>query len=107
MGAGEKSGFIVSEKKRKIFSGEFKAKVALEAIRGLKTVNEIAQNFGVHPTQVGLWKKELQEQAASLFEVKRGAKPVDPSATPERLYSEIGRLKMEVDWLKKKSGISP
>lgn len=107
MGAGEKSGFIVSEKKRKIFSGEFKAKIALEAIRGLKTVNEIAQNFGVHPTQVGLWKKELQEQAASLFEVKRGAKPVDPSATPERLYSEIGRLKMELDWLKKKSGISP
>ena len=107
MGAGEKSGFIVSEKKRKIFSGEFKAKIALEAIRSLKTVNEIAQNFGVHPTQVGLWKKELQEQAASLFEVKRGAKPVDPSATPERLYSEIGRLKMELDWLKKMSGISP
>lgn len=107
MGVGEKSGFIVSEKRRKIFSGEFKAKVALEAIRGLKTVNEIAQDFGVHPTQVGLWKKELQEQAASLFEVKRGAKPVDPSATPERLYSEIGRLKMELDWLKKKSGISP
>ena len=107
MGVGEKSGFIVSEQRRKIFSGEFKAKVALEAIRGLKTVNEIAQNFGVHPTQVGLWKKELQEQAASLFEVKRGAKPVDPSATPERLYSEIGRLKMELDWLKKKSGISP
>ena len=107
MGAGEKSGFIVSEKKRKIFSGEFKAKIALEAIRGLKTVNEIAQDFGVHPTQVGLWKKELQEQAASLFEVKRGAKPVDPSATPERLYSEIGRLKMELDWLKKKSGLRP
>ena len=107
MGVSEKLGFIVSEKKRKIFSGEFKAKVALEAIRGLKTVNEIAQDFGVHPTQVGLWKQEVQEQAASLFEVKRGAKPVDPSATPERLYAEIGRLKMELDWLKKKSGISP
>ena len=107
MGVGEKSGFMVSEKRRKIFSGEFKAKVALEAIQGLKTVHEIAQDVGVHPTQVGLWKKELQEQAASLFEVKRGAKPVDPSATPERLYSEIGRLKMELDWLKKKSGISP
>ena len=68
---------------------------------------QIAQDFGVHPTQVGLWKKDLQEQAASLFDVNRGAKPVDPSATPERLYSEIGRLKMELDWLKKKSGISP
>jgi transposase len=100
-------GFVVSEKKRKIFSSELKAKVALEAIRGLKTVNEIAQDFGVHPTQVGLWKKELQELAGSLFEVKRGVRPVDPSASSERLYSEIGRLKMELDWLKKKSGISP
>jgi transposase-like protein len=95
----------MSERKRKVFSGQQKAKVALEAIRGVKTVNEIAQEFGVHPTQVGLWKKELQEQAASLFDAKRGPKPVDQSASPERLYSEIGRLKMELDWLKKKSGI--
>ncbi len=96
--------------KRKNFTGEFKAKVALEAIRGVKTVNEIGQEFGVHPTQVGLWKKELLEQASGLFDVKldvkRGQKPVDASASPERLYSEIGRLKMELDWLKKKSGIS-
>lgn len=97
----------MSETNRKHFSGEFKAKVALEAIRGVKTVNEIGQQFGVHPTQVGLWKKELQEQAAGLFNTKRGPKPVDPSASPERLYSEIGRLKMELDWLKKKSGINP
>jgi len=95
----------MSEQKRKNFSGQYKAKVALEAVRGVKTVNEIAQEFGVHPTQVGLWKKELQEQAGSLFEVKRGPKPVNQSASPERLYSEIGRLKMELDWLKKKSGI--
>jgi transposase len=97
---------VVSEKKRKAFSGEFKAKVALEAVRGVKTVNQIAQEFGVHPTQVGLWKKELQDQAGSLFEARRGPKPVDESASAERLYSEIGRLKMELDWLKKKSGIS-
>ena len=96
----------MSEKKRKNFSGEFKAKVALEAIRGIKTVNEIGQEFGVHPTQVGMWKKELQEQASNLFETKRGPKSADPSASPERLYSEIGRLKMELDWLKKKLGIS-
>ncbi len=96
----------MSEKKRKNFSGEFKAKVALEAIRGIKTVNEIAQEFGVHPTQVGLWKKELQAQAAGVFDAKRGPKPVNQSASPERLYSEIGRLKMELDWLKKKSGIN-
>ena len=95
----------VSEKKRKLFSSQYKARVALEAIRGVKTVNEIAQEFEAHPTQVGLWKKELQEQAAGLFDARRGPKPVDQSATPERLYSEIGRLKMELDWLKKKSGI--
>ncbi|MDT8364832.1 MAG: transposase [Nitrosomonas sp.] len=90
--------------KRKNFTGDLKAKVALEAIRGIKTVNEIGQEFGVHPTQVGLWKKELQEQAFNLFETRRGVKPVDPSSSPERLYSEIGRLKMELDWLKKSPG---
>ncbi len=95
----------MSETKRKNFTGEFKAKVALEALRGVKTVNEIGQEFSVHPTQVSLWKKELQEQASAVFSAKRGPKPVDPSASPERLYSEIGRLKMELDWLKKKSGI--
>jgi transposase-like protein len=86
---------------------ESKAKVALEAIRGVKTVNQIGQEFGIHPTQVGgLWKKELQEQASRLFDAKRGPKPADPSASPERLYSEIGRLKIDLDWLKKKSRIS-
>ena len=91
---------------RKSFSSQLKAKVALEASRGGKTVHEIAQEFGVHPTQVGLWKKELHEQASSVFEAQRGQKPADPSASPERLYAEIGRLKMELDWLKKKSGIN-
>ena len=51
-----------------------------------------------------MWKKELQAQASSLFDAKRGPKPADPSASPERLYSEIGRLKMELDWLKKSLG---
>jgi transposase-like protein len=93
-------------KTRKQHSGEFKAKVALEANKGLKTVNEMGQEFGVHPSQVGLWKKELLERAAGLFEIKRGPKPLDDAASPERLYGEIGRLKRELDWLKKKSGIS-
>jgi transposase len=100
-----KRGVYMSERKRKNFTGEFKAKVAVEALRGIKTVNELAQEFGVHPTQVSMWKKELQEQTTTLFETKRGPKPVDPSASLERLYSEIGRLKMDLDWLKKKSGI--
>ncbi|NTW54433.1 MAG: transposase [Chlorobaculum sp.] len=62
---------------RHSFSSDLKAKVALEAIHSLKTLNEIAREFGVHPVQVGNWKKELQEQAASLFEVKRGPKALD------------------------------
>ena len=94
----------MSEKKRKIFSSQQKARVALEAIRGMKTINEIAQEFGVHPTQVGLWKKELLEQAAGLFDARRGPKPINQSTNEERLYSEIGRLKMELDWIKKSQG---
>jgi len=96
----------MSEKKRKNFSSQFKAKVAIEAIRGVKTVTEIAQAFGVHPTQVGQWKKVLQEQASGVFDAERGPKPADPAVNSERLYSEIGKLKMDLDWLKKKSGIS-
>ena len=96
----------MSEKNRKSFTGQHKAKVALEAIRGTKTLNEIAQEFAVHPNQVGEWKKLLLSQAPTIFDTKRGPKPDDPSSSPERLYSEIGRLKMELDWLKKKSGIS-
>ena len=95
----------MSEKKRKSFTSQHKAKVALDAIRGTKTVNEIALEHTVHPTQVGEWKRELLSQASSIFEIKRGPKPEDLSSSPERLYSEIGRLKMELDWLKKKSGI--
>jgi len=95
----------MSEKKRKNFTSQHKAKVALDAIRGTKTLNEIAQEYTVHPTQISEWKRELLAQASSIFETKRGPKPLDPSTAPERLYSEIGRLKMELDWLKKKSGI--
>jgi transposase-like protein len=95
----------MSEKKRTSFTSQYKAKVAFEAIRGAKTLNEIAQEFTVHPTQISEWKKELMEQASGIFDIKRGPKAVDPSTSPDRLYSEIGRLKMELDWLKKKSGI--
>jgi transposase len=93
-------------KKRKVHSAEFKAKVGLEALKGVKTINQIGQEYGVHPVQVGQWKKAIQEQAKSLFEGKRGPKAVPEHQDPERLYSEVGKLKMELDWLKKKSGIS-
>jgi transposase-like protein len=96
----------MSEKKRTLMSSKQKAKVALEAAKGGKTVNEIAQEFGVHPTQVGLWKKALLENASQLFEAKRGSKAIDPQSDPERLYAKIGQLNMELEWLKKKSGFS-
>ncbi|PPK77654.1 transposase [Methylobacter tundripaludum] len=96
----------MSEKKRKIFTGAQKAKVALEAVKGTKTLNEIAQEYGIHPNQVSQWKKELLENAGSLFEGKRGPKPINAESNPDRLYAKIGQLNRELDWLKKKSGIS-
>jgi transposase-like protein len=95
----------MSETKRGVLKGTLKAKVALEAIKGVKTANEIAQEYGVHPKQVGQWKKELLENAGSLFDNKRGPKPVNAQSDPERLYAKIGQLNVEVDWLKKKLGI--
>lgn len=93
-------------KKRQVHTPEFKAKVGLEAVRGVKTINEIGQEYSVHPVTVGQWKKEIQEQAKTIFEGKRGSKPIAAHREPELLYSEIGKLKVELDWLKKKSGIS-
>lgn len=91
-------------KKRRMHSAEFKGKVGLEAVRGVKTINEIAQEHDVHPQLVTQWKKEILENAGALFDVKRGPKPVDESSPEDKLYSEIGKLKMQVDWLKKKLG---
>ena len=96
----------MSVSKRTIFTGLQKAKVALEAVKGMKTVNEIAQEYGVHPTQINQWKKELLENACSLFEGKRGPKAINGQSDSDRLYAKIGQLNMELDWLKKKSGIS-
>jgi transposase len=96
----------IGAKKRKVHTPEFKAKVGLEALRGVKTINEIGREYGVHPVQVGQWKKEIQDQAKTLFEGKRGPKPIAEHQEPDLLFSEIGKLKVELDWLKKKSGIS-
>jgi transposase len=73
--------------------------------QGVKTINEIAQGYGVHPTQVNQRKRELLDNAGSLFEGKRGPKPVNAQGDPDRLYAKIGQLNMELDWLKRKSGI--
>ena len=78
----------MSETKRKIFSGEFKAKVALEAIRGIRTVNVVVWSLESIRGKWGCGKCELLDQASHLFDAKRGPKPADPSASPERLYSD-------------------
>lgn len=91
-------------KKRKVHTPELKAKVGLEAVRGVKTISEIAQAYGVHPQLVGQWKKEILESASALFDTRRGQKPVEDKSGEDRLFGEIGRLKMENDWLKKKLG---
>lgn len=88
---------------RKQHSSELKAKVAIAAVKGLQTVNEIASEYGVHPTQVSLWKKQLLSGATDLFGGSHSKKTNDD--LQDRLYQEIGQLKVELDWLKKKSGI--
>ena len=93
------------KKNRMSYGSEFKAKVGLEAVPGVKTINQITQEYGVHPVLVGQWKKEILAQAGTLFEGKCGPKPQETHESKDRLYGEIGRLKMELDWLKKKSGL--
>lgn len=90
--------------KRKSFTSEFKAKVAIEALKGQQTINEIAAQFGVHPTQVTTWKKQLLEGSSDVFGRGRRQQAQDFESERERLYSQIGRLQVEVDWLKKKTG---
>lgn len=89
---------------RKSFTSEFKAKVALAALKGHRTTNEIASEFEVHPTQVNAWKKQLQSSSSEVFGTGRKQQAEDFDAERDKLYSQIGRLKVEVDWLKKKTG---
>lgn len=88
--------------KRKTHTAAFKAQVALAAVRGDRTVNELAAQFGVHPTLIHGWKKQLLAGAEAVF--AGGAKATAPGddKTPE-LYEQIGRLKVELDWVKKKA----
>lgn len=91
-------------RKRRTFGPAFKAKVALAAVRGDKTTAELASQFKVHANQVSAWKKQLLEGATELFGDGRSSRGKQDAATrEEELYEQIGRLKMEVEWLKKKS----
>ena len=92
-------------RKRRSFSATFKSKVALDAIKGLKTVAEIAKLHQVHTSQVVLWKRQLLEGVESVFDgpTDRKDKAADQPQTAE-LYEQIGKLNMQLEWLKKKNG---
>ena len=91
-------------KKRKVHSAEFKAKVAMEAAKGVRTLSELSSMFKVHPTVISHWKRQLLEGAPGVFSNGcRGKGPTEEGLTAP-LYEQIGRLKVEVDFLKKKLG---
>lgn len=91
---------------RKQFTAAFKAKVALEALKGGKSVNELAGLYQVHPAQIAAWKKRLLQGAPELLaDGRRKAADADGEALRAQLYQQIGQLKVELDFLKKKSGL--
>lgn len=93
----------MTKKPRTPRTAAFKKKIALEALREDKTLNQLASEHGIHPIQVGKWKKELIEGAESLFVGKKDRKK-DETQDQEALEKKVGRLTMENDFLKKKLG---
>ena len=94
---------MMPRKKRRRHSPELKAKVALEAIKGLKTAGELAAEYEVHPGQISQWKRQLLDEVPEIFE--RGYKNSEARAEQREseLYEQVGRLKMELEWLKKEA----
>lgn len=93
------------EEKRKKFSSEFKAKVALAALSRMSTIAELAATYEVHPGQITKWKAQLQNGAADIFGDKRKKENFTQERMVENLYKQIGQQKVENDWLKKKVGL--
>lgn len=94
----------MSKKRRVRRSAEFKFQVALEAVKGLKTLNEIAAENQVSPNQVSQWKRELLSEGVAVFRSNQARQEADQAKREAELYEQIGRLKMELEWLKKKVG---
>jgi len=91
-------------KKRKNYSDNLKARVALDAIKGQKTSNELASEYGIHPNQIGQWKKKLIDGSSEIFSRGKNREAESHEAERDRLYQQIGKLQVEVDWLKKTVG---
>ena len=90
-------------KNRRRFSADYKFRVALEAAKGQETLSELASKYGLHPNQISQWKRQLLESGADVFN-RNGAKEAQAQNTEQsELYEQIGRLKMELEWLKKKA----
>jgi putative transposase len=89
-------------KQRRQHNPDFKFKVALEAVRGTKTLAEIAGQTGVHPNQISQWKGQLLDHGASLFQRNGDHSQREFDQQQAELYEQIGRLKMELEWLKKR-----
>lgn len=87
---------------RKQYSNEFKVRVVLEAIKGQKTANEIASEYGVHPTQIAQWKKQALDELPNVFARPGAERGKSEEALIASLYQQIGQLKVEVDFLKKR-----
>ena len=90
--------------KRKRYSKEFKARVALEAIKGQKTAAELASEYEVHVSQINIWKKQALEALPEVFCRSQAREAEQREVERDRLYQQIGKLQVEVDWLKKKTG---
>ena len=91
-------------KTRTTYSADFKAKLALEVIKGNRTLAEIASEAQVHPNLLTQWKRQLLESMPTVFSDKRLKENKEQEALTDQLYQQIGQLKVELDWLKKKSG---
>jgi transposase-like protein len=91
-------------KTRTTYSADFKAKLALEVIKGNRTLAEIASDAQVHPNLLTQWKRQLLESLPTVFSDKRARENKEQEALTDQLYQQIGQLKVELDWLKKKSG---
>jgi transposase len=91
--------------KRKQHTAAFKAQVALAALKGDRTVNELASQYGVHPTLIHSWKKQLLAGAEAVFANGAKAAEADAHILQGELFEQIGRLKMELEWLKKKAAV--